>query len=320
MLGILLCSILIFLRAEKKDPLSAAENEIFTQVFRVTPDFHSGGYEGSPSDPFADLDPDPSADPLGGGLAKRKTTREILEDNGIVLPPGGSVIYGAPTSQIIIRADQNTLDQIEEYLESQAQSSYKCLQIRVRIFEASTDLCQQLLNETQGRSDHTDELIQMETWMQHGKATLNTVLLVETPSGDRASAKSQSTEIAITDYGANEEGMIRPFLEEYQVGTSFEADPHFYDGSEQIAIRFGLTHDTAPPTFVKTSMKVGEQNHEISAPKLHRVEIHSTANLQSGSSRLIGIAPVTGDESRVGNSVVVFLTAVISRTYEPKIE
>ncbi|MEM7013649.1 MAG: hypothetical protein AAF585_19430, partial [Verrucomicrobiota bacterium] len=297
LLGILLVSILIFLRTENKDPLHGAETDLYTRTYRVMPDFYSSNQEGfAPADPFAGLD-------SSSELKALKTTREILEDNGIVLPPGGSVLYSSKGSQIVIRADQKTLDQLEDFLESQAEYYYKCLQIRVRIFEAPTDLCQQLLNETQGRPDHTDELILMENWTQDGKATLDTVLLTETTKGRRSVARSQSTEVAITDYGVNEDGMIGPYFEQFQIGTSFEADPHFHDRTEEITISFGLTHDTAPPTFVKSSMKVGDQVHEISAPKLHRVEFHSTAKLQSGSSRLIGIAPVTGDESRAGNSV-----------------
>lgn len=97
-------------------PIYEVSDDLVTQVFRVPPGFLSsggdGGGGGGGGDPFADTDGG------NGGLMRRKTAKDVLEETGIVFPPGASAIYNPATSELIVRNNSSNVDMVEAYTEA----------------------------------------------------------------------------------------------------------------------------------------------------------------------------------------------------------
>ncbi len=101
-------------------PLSATNTEMYQRIFRVPPDFlyagesSSGGApDAAPSDPFA-------SPGVGGGTAlpARRSSIDLLRENGITFGEGATAVFNRATNQLIVRNTQAMLDQVESLVES----------------------------------------------------------------------------------------------------------------------------------------------------------------------------------------------------------
>ncbi|MGY8641331.1 MAG: M56 family metallopeptidase [Verrucomicrobiales bacterium] len=75
-------------------PLSTKTSELYTNSYQVPPTFHKSGNSNS------------------------ETAIEILEEAGITFPPGGSAIYNAKNSQLIVRNTSDQMELVEAFLDS----------------------------------------------------------------------------------------------------------------------------------------------------------------------------------------------------------
>lgn len=93
-------------------PQWATGSDMFTRTFRVAPDFLS----------MADDDGGAVDDPFGlsteSELRKKRSAREVLEENGVTLPEGASAVYDPRTSSLIVRNTQSNMELVEAYTAS----------------------------------------------------------------------------------------------------------------------------------------------------------------------------------------------------------
>jgi hypothetical protein len=94
-------------------PATETDEDLFTRVFRVPPDFIAklGGGSGGADDgddPFAER---PSKT---GALAPRRSETELLKDNGIKFPDGASAKFNPASNTLIVRNTPTNLDLINQ--------------------------------------------------------------------------------------------------------------------------------------------------------------------------------------------------------------
>lgn len=123
-------------------PISDLGNEMYTEIYRVPPDFLTatggadagGGAAAAPADPFAAGGGAPAA---GGGLIKRKSAKQILEEAGIPFPDGASANFIASSSQLVVRNTRPNLDAVQTYVEELQKNVTKQVYIQTKFVEVS---------------------------------------------------------------------------------------------------------------------------------------------------------------------------------------
>ena len=92
-------------------PATETEEDLFTRVFRVRPDFLAmlgGGTGGGADDPFA-----PDSSTASGTPLPLKSLVDLLKDNGVNFPDGASAQYFAGNSTLLVRNTPTNLDLVE---------------------------------------------------------------------------------------------------------------------------------------------------------------------------------------------------------------
>ncbi|MCB1225576.1 MAG: hypothetical protein KDK99_07195 [Verrucomicrobiales bacterium] len=87
-------------------PVTDLSTEMYQRIYQVPPDFLARG--GGARD----------EQPSGSGLIQRRSTFDLLKDQGIVFPEGASAVYNKVTNQLIVRNSQPNLDLVEAFVES----------------------------------------------------------------------------------------------------------------------------------------------------------------------------------------------------------
>jgi autotransporter-associated beta strand protein len=98
-------------------PVGEGTPEMVRRVYRVPPDLLrqlmvGGEASAAPSEPFA------TGSGAGSGAARRASVMEILKDQGIAFPLGGSVVYFPDSGELIVKNTQENLNLTEAYLQS----------------------------------------------------------------------------------------------------------------------------------------------------------------------------------------------------------
>jgi hypothetical protein len=134
--------------------------ELYTKCFRVAPDYPSGGSGGD----FPGVGE--------GGLAKRKTAKEILEEAGISFPEGASVHTGGPVCQITVRNTEENLAKVEQFIKwMERENSVSGVVMTSHVLEAPAPMVRRLIEDMGGRGNHRAELDQLLDAVRQGKAS-----------------------------------------------------------------------------------------------------------------------------------------------------
>lgn len=119
-------------------PISDIGQEMYTEIYRVPPDFLSaedgggGAAAPAPSDPFAAGGAAPAA-----GLQRRKTAKQVLEEAGIPFPDGASANFIASSSQLVVRNTRPNLDAVQLMVEERNKNVTKQVHIQTKFVEVS---------------------------------------------------------------------------------------------------------------------------------------------------------------------------------------
>ncbi len=317
--AILVCLLVAILWAlrdgSSPHPLDGVEDELRTEVFRVPPDFLRVAASGSAEDdPFADLDG------ARGKPRRRLTAREILEEAGIEFPRGATVMYGAPTSQLIVRNTHANLNLIESFVQRELFDYPVMIQFRIRIYDVPNDLASEILESASEVADQDRELAKLEDWVTDKKARPAAVLSCDTRSGERTKIGSSASEAYVVDY-ALKDGVVRPEVRTEEIGTVLEIDAVIGADQQTVDVRFWLTHDTAPPSVQKSFVSVPSvgREYEIAVPTLNRVTIDNGVTMLAGTSRILGAGPTAGNGSQPPTTLIVIATAGLVRVLDPTI-
>jgi len=119
-------------------PISESTTEQYTRVYKVPPDFQSLNGSDSGSAPVAAADPfAPAASAPASMLARKKSAKDILTDQGIPFPDGASAVFNPVTSQLIIKNTAPNLDLVETFVDSLKDKAPKQIYITTKFVEVT---------------------------------------------------------------------------------------------------------------------------------------------------------------------------------------
>ena len=123
-------------------PITASNEEQFTRIYKVPPEFETYGGSGGGGDAAPAAAPDPfaannAAAAPASGLIKRKNALEILKEQGIQFPEGATAVFNKVTSQLIVKNTQPNLDLVESFVDSIRNQVTKQVYITTKFVEVT---------------------------------------------------------------------------------------------------------------------------------------------------------------------------------------
>lgn len=270
----------------KPKPSESDPNDktIYTRVFKVSPDYQYG----SPG--TSDVAPAKGAIPAG------QLAKQVLEGQGISFPEGASVIYGAVTSQLIVRNTAANLDLIEAYVETLEARLAKNLSFTLHLFEAPSPLLRRLLTERGTIQDHRPMLEALRAAANQKQARSLSTLRLETKSGQPANASDGIEKPFIAEVGIGDDGQPFSHHEMRTLGPGLEVDPVIGPDGWTIDVNASLRSTTAAPEDYTLRYTDPPTGHEITIPqfRFHQMETNTAVTLQDGNVKLLSVWKPTG--------------------------
>lgn len=257
--------------ARTSDPKDSA---LFTRPFRVPVDF--------------------MASVLGTG--QHKSAKEFLVTQGIPFPPGAAVIYGAVTSQLIVKNTATNLDLIEDYFRDLEARLAKNLSFTLHLFEAPGPLLRRLIVERGAIQDHRPMLEALRAAVDQKQAHSLSTLRLETKSGQRATASDGIEKPFISEVGIGDDG--KPFINHGMrtLGPGMEVDPVLGADGWTLDLNIAIRNTTAPPEDYTLRYTDPPTGHEITIPqfRFHQTDTNTAVTLQDGTVKLLSAWKPTG--------------------------
>ncbi len=114
------------------------DQELYTKVFRVPPDFLSSSVSGAADAADAGGDPFTTGDTTGGSaLRPRANAMDILKQAGIEFPQNGSAFFSASNSTLTVRNTPANLDLVANFVEGMTTKVQKMVQITAKFIEVN---------------------------------------------------------------------------------------------------------------------------------------------------------------------------------------
>lgn len=176
-----------WLHSQETKPVSAETSppspveDLYTNVYTVPPSFLS-------------TDRSSSND--------RKTARQILEEEaGIEFGPGASVMWGGPTSQLVIRNTAEQMEILEAYLDTiRLHGKFRQLHILFEAIEVEMEDFSGWLQENHLENDATDLRRTVQEWIDNSDAVVLESSTLTARSGQRAKVESVEKFVYPTEY------------------------------------------------------------------------------------------------------------------------
>lgn len=119
---------------------SESSADLVSRTWTVPPTFRSDLDEEQSGGGGGDADPFASDDGLGGGgLAVRRSVRELLGDAGVGFPEGSTARYISSSSSLIVRNTVSNLDLVDQIVENLLKQTPKQIRIMTKFVEVSQE-------------------------------------------------------------------------------------------------------------------------------------------------------------------------------------
>lgn len=228
-------------------------------------------------DPFADLN-------SNGGLTRRKTAREILEDNGIRFPDGSSAIFNATSSTLIVRNTPENMSFVEAYVDSLNIGPLATIGIAVHVVEAPGALIRETFKLTEQTSDHSEAWTKVRKAAENGDAKILSSSWLNCSSGQRTRVAAGE----IHRYGGypriNQITSVTTFPSlERLVGTAVEFDPVIMADGRHVDLSLNPEFHYARPSIPNI-----EGDNRYQEPQFHFARVTTSSTLRDGQIRMLG--------------------------------
>ncbi|MBL9142746.1 MAG: hypothetical protein JNM99_03595 [Verrucomicrobiaceae bacterium] len=226
----------------------------------------------------------------------RTDAKSILHSKGINFPEGASVIYGAATSQLIVRNTTANLDRIDDYFRDLDAQLAKNLSFTLHLFEAPGPVLRRLITERGAIQDHRPMLDALRAAADQRQARSLSTLRLETKSGQRATASDGIEKPFISEVGISDDG--QPFINHAirTLGPGMEVDPVLGADGWTLDLNIAIRYTTAPPEDYTLRYTDPPTGHELTIPqfRFHQTETTTAVTLQDGTVKLISMWKPTG--------------------------
>ena len=321
----------------QEDGTPSKEEELFTRVFQVRPDFLSLGSTRDNStfdDPFAeDISVDPFADDANElPPGKSTSAMDILKAAGVKFPNGASAFFNKVSSQLIVRTTAANLDLVADFLERNAPGpTAKQIGVTVEFYQlAHADLNARLRRHlAAGKSDATEFRNSLDKVVREGNGNRIASAYVITRSGQRAGTDSVVEHIYPVEFDPPEvpqkllgEITGHPDLKTEVSATSFrtqdtgltvEVDPVL--GADGSTIDLSIATEIIEYLGEKT---YGKEESKMSQPIFNAISLSTATTIRAGNWSVLGqqaaSTPLRGKAGAAGERVVGLVRANVLHT------
>lgn len=273
------------------EPIGDIPEGMIRNTYVVPPTFLStdsgGGTE--PADPFAD--PKPT-------IQRAPDAKEILENAGIAFPEGTFARYIPESNSLVVQNTRDQVELVEAYVGGGCDYIERNIPFTFYIIEGPVAAIDQVLENTAGIADHTDEWNRVRNLED---ISIVGVYRVEGRSGQRAKIESvcnytypfasqgeEATKSKEKDESPSH-GELACHFETGQVGTVIEFDPVLSADEVTIDLNLSFRYDFAPP---RISSGTGDNSKPIPLSQLttefHKAKFNCQTTLIGGTMRLLG--------------------------------
>jgi len=292
---------------------SHADDEVLTRVYKVPPSFiQSGTVSGTES-------ADPFSDGGGGGIAVKKSSREILESVGIMMPEGASAVYNPETGELIVRNTEDQHELVEAYLESLVSSAERQVHVIVEFIEVFHEQLSDWLFENRMQGDGTELREVVQEWVRSDEATILETAMVTARSGQRAKVESVSEWIYPTEYdpseipadlelgGGSELSPTPPNPAAFEcrnLGLTLEVDPVI--GADDTTIDLNLAPELVElEDYNEWPHEDAEDRFRVNVPTFYTMKVTTQVTLIDGRYAFLGTMRPLRAREPSGEDVVV---------------
>lgn len=299
--------------------LHAEKPKMTTRVFKVPPDYSSGGGPGAgaataaPADPFAAGAPAPPS-----SVPHRKTAREILEAIGITFPEGASAAFNPTTGLLSITNTQANLDLAASFVDAITGLAPKAITCVVTVIEGPGELIRQANAAASRTANASKELATLLGYTKNPGSNVRVVgdAFLETKSGTRATTEAVREHSYASNLEMDAKSRSSVAQEMRQIGLRLEYEPTLGADGITIESTVALELHPAPPSERQISVTEPITGGTAEFPTTDVPSAHFTTGLTStaGSTKLIGITKPVGTPKQNADILwAAFLTTTVRR-------
>lgn len=315
-----------------------ARPEMTTKVFKLPFNLIGAASPASsnpvPADPFAKACP---KNPLLSEEPEFKSSREILEETGVLFPPGASAFFDPVTQELTVHNTAEAHDLTEAFIDSiHWDGRTPTLSFTLTLVEGPGEVIREANAAASSHVDATPQLDMLlaEASKTDGRVQVVGEMFLEATSGVRAKAEAvlerpvteslRSTAAATKakatpaptppapEPSADAEPLeLRPSWIR-QDGMKLELEALFDPDDKKLAGTVSLHLGPDPPELDSAG---GRQP----APGMRKASFQAAISMPNGSTKLIGITKPTGREKAEGKDILqaAFLTGHVRRIKSP---
>lgn len=217
----------------------------------------------------------------------RPSAQSILENAGINFPPESFARFDPESCILTVQNTPKQIELVELYLEPMQPGVEKYFCVTYHVIEAPAEVLEQVMKNTEGKSDHTAEWKQLQnredvqfvgSYQLSGRSGMRAKLLTYTPFIYPSVGRAESDESS----DATEEAQGHQWdFETEPVGTHIEFDPVLGGDELTLDFNFLFQQDFAPPWMESLS---GQYQTTF-----FREKVTAPLTMHKGSTRLLRI-------------------------------
>lgn len=261
-----------------------------------------------PADPFAR----PEALKSGASKPVWKTSREILESQGVSFPAGASARFDPGTGTLTVTSTAEDVKIVGWLVDEWQRADPLRLSLALQMVEVPLAEVEAVMEEARQDSDASQSLARLMTSKDKAVKPL-AALQAEAASGQKLRIKAAIMHEHVEGVDNVTGGGQALRFKTLEAGLVLEAEMFLpaYDSTASIDLDIGFGFDSGPPVLLES---VATQPAAGQAVRLHGMvsqggRIHTSLGLKSGSTRLLGVWRPDGEIRDGGRRWLAFVTA-----------
>lgn len=244
---------------------------------------------------------------LENGEGKRKTAKEILEEESITFPKGASATFIPANSRLVVRNTRANVDLVAAFVENHFKASPRGVALTSQLIEASGPVLRQFAIQSAKLSNHESLLAGLLAMPEVKQLDLSHI---EGRSGQRFTVDAGDEVTYLASIETDKHGKPHVSHKQRRVGLRLECEPFLDPNRQHIRLNFWGEWHTAPPTQLAEHLSdANGRRFDLPLTVFHTHTFTSAIVMSDGTTHLVSLWKPVGVEKDVLQAL--FITARI---------